>query len=208
MRTWNRCVFTAILRILYQPRRRIDHRTAPRGQKARRERSCRSIRPFNQRGAAAGGTRSGILSFARAGQIFSTPFGGSPVKKQGVRGRRDRALSNAREPPPAVFWFLLHRCKRNSPAGEIPQVPFRNLAGRADGDIRPYGGERQQVVRGGRTLCAPTVRQQPYTAYSKPSHPPTEPRQMQLPDRFLFLPIFSTNKNVRYFTLCKIPDVF
>ena len=28
-------------------------------------------------------------------------------------------MSNAREPPPAVFWFLLHRCKRNSPAGEI-----------------------------------------------------------------------------------------
>ena len=121
MRTWNRCVFTAILRILYQPRRRSDHRTTREGKKSiRRDRSCRSIRPFNQRGAAAGGTRSGILSFARAGQIFSTPFGGSPVEKQGVRGRRDRALSNAREPPPAVFWFLLHRCKRNSPAGEIP----------------------------------------------------------------------------------------
>ena len=120
MRTWNRCVLTAILRILYQPRRRSNHRTAPRGQSIKRDRSCRSIRPFNQRGAAAGGTRSGILSFARAGQIFSTPFGGSPVEKQGVRGRRDRALLNAREPPPAVFWFLLHRCKRNSPAGEIP----------------------------------------------------------------------------------------
>ena len=32
----------------------------------------------------------------------------------------------------AVFWFLLHRCKRNSPAGEIP---FSNF-----GSIRGYGG--------------------------------------------------------------------
>ena len=46
-------------------------------------------------------------------------LGGSPVNKRGSGGRRDRALLNAREPPPAVFWFLLHRCKRNSPAGEI-----------------------------------------------------------------------------------------
>ena len=161
-------MFTTVQRIRCQPRRQSDHRTAPRGQKTRRDRSCRSIRPFNQRGAAAGGTRSGILSFARAGQIFSTPFGGSPVEKQGVRGRRDRALSNAREPAPAVFWFLLHRCKRNSPAGEIPFFTFWEMVGRADGDIGPYEGERQQVVRGGRTLCAPTVQQQPYTAYSKP----------------------------------------
>ena len=63
-----------------------DHRTAPRGQGGRRDRSCRSTIPFNQHRAAAGGARNGILSFARAGQIFSTLLGGSPVKINGGPG--------------------------------------------------------------------------------------------------------------------------
>ena len=61
------------------------------------------------------------------------PLDGSPVEEMGVRGRRDRALSNARKPPPAVFWFLLHRCKRNSPAGEILNIPLLFPVKRAGG---------------------------------------------------------------------------
>ena len=44
----------------------------------------------------------------------------------------------SRRIPPAVFWFLLHRCKRNSPAGEIPTSLLQPV--KAGGwDIRPYG---------------------------------------------------------------------
>ena len=53
VRIRSRCVFTAILRILYQPWRRSNHRTATRGKKARRDRSCRSISLFKEHGAAA-----------------------------------------------------------------------------------------------------------------------------------------------------------
>ena len=92
-------------------------------------------------------------------------------------------MLNAHEPPPAVFWFLLHRCKRNSPAGEtIPSPrparrrnplfhilgngrtgrwghrPLRrggNLVRRADEDIRPYGGA--QSCYGGCTRSGPVT---------------------------------------------------
>ncbi len=116
-------MLTVVLRIRHQPRRRSNYRIAARGQNARRDSSCRSASLFNQYGAAAGGARNGVLSLP-APDGGTKPLGGSPVKKQGSGGRRDRALLNAREPPPAVFWFLLYRYKRNSPAGEIHTCLF------------------------------------------------------------------------------------
>ena len=68
------CVFTVVLRIQHQPRRRSNHRTATRWMEARRDCSRRSKYLFKQHGAAAGGARNGILSFARAGWRYTAPL--------------------------------------------------------------------------------------------------------------------------------------
>ena len=60
-------------------------------------------------------------------------------------------MLNAREPPPAVFWFLLHRCKRNSPAGETSfYAAFSNTNRRADGADFPYQGKMSRRDKRGR----------------------------------------------------------
>ena len=148
-------MLTVVLRIRHQPRRRSNYRIAARGQNARRDSSCRSASLFNQYGAAAGGARNGVLAFARAGWRYKAPWWLPRRKNKGSGGRRDRALLNAREPPPAVFWFLLYRYKRNSPAGEIHTCLF--------------------VARqNGRMISAPTKQDQHAGKYG--SHPLTYPQ--------------------------------
>ena len=94
----------------------------------------RRIRKAAKPPTAAQRAARGIVSCPLPAPDGDTPpLDGSPVEEMGVRGRRDRALSNARKPPPAVFWFLLHRCKRNSPAGEILNVPLLFPVKRAGG---------------------------------------------------------------------------
>ena len=89
-------------------------------------------------------------------------------RDRGGRDRRDRALLNAREPPPAVFWFLLYRYKRNSPAGEIHTCLFvarqngRMISAptKAECQIRKADAIRptpkRKTARSGRPQAAPT----------------------------------------------------
>ena len=71
--------------------------------------------------AAAGGERRGILSSTRAG--CNRPAISRASLVMGARGKvnwRPSIAQADRERPPAIFWFLLHHCKRNPPEGGIP----------------------------------------------------------------------------------------
>ena len=66
-------------------------------------------------------------------------------------------MLNAREPPPAVFWFLLHRCKRNSPAGEIPKYRSETWQSGRMGISAPTKGNGSKWSEAG-AHCAPLRR--------------------------------------------------
>ena len=137
--------------------------------KTRRDSSCRrqdhSTNTERQRAA-----RGAVSCPLPAPNEDTQPLGGSPVKNAGVRGRRDRALKMPVSRPRRSQGELPRRGKRRWPGpfgsfcaaakGTRPQAkspyPFCSRSERADEDIGPYEGKRQQVVRGGRTLCAPT----------------------------------------------------
>ena len=140
-------MFTAVLHIWHQPRRRSEHRTAPRGKKNRRDSSCRSRHLFKKYGAAAGGARYGILVFARAGQIFSTFLGGFPVNKRGSGGGGIKTRSVFRDAIPRWrFANFADAGKVGRPQAKSPR-PFLKPVKRAD-NIRPYGN-RMPDTEGG-----------------------------------------------------------
>ncbi len=146
---------------------------------ARRDCSCRSKYLFKQHGAKAGGARSSILSFSRAGQIFSTPLGGSPVNRRGSgadspcqgemsrrdRGGRDRRHKNtecfSRRRPPVAFCLLCRRGQSRSPrrakpstspippAGEIPTCPFVVRQSGQSARATPTGAANRPGCRAG-----------------------------------------------------------
>ena len=73
----------------------------------------------------------------------------------GGRGIKTRSVFPAAFPR-RRFAYFADAGKVGRPQAKSPCTQFFALTRRADEDIGPYEGERQQVVRGGRTLCTPT----------------------------------------------------
>ena len=126
--------------------------TAPRGLEVRRDCSCRSASLFEEHGAAAGGARSGILDFSRAGWILPAFLMVAPVKIKrgsggGGIGHCQMPVSRPRrfqgELPqrgkrwwPGPFGFFLIAEKETRPAGRNPHIPVsvsRNICSPSSG---------------------------------------------------------------------------
>ena len=98
--------------------RRTPTTTAPtqphRTRRALKQGMCQA--DFMEGSGSGRGTEGNHLGFSRAGQGSTRFRVNSPVKIGGPGAVRIGQW-NCPWPPPAIFWFLLHRCKRNPPAG-------------------------------------------------------------------------------------------
>ena len=148
-------MFTVVLRIQYQPRRRSDHRTATRGLRARRDSSCRGKYLFKKHGAAAGGARSGILSFSRAGWRYMAPWWLPRRKNRGSGGGgiKTRSVFPDAGPRRRFAYFAdagkvgrpAGRNHPHPPAGEIPTSPSAACQSRAGGSYPPLRVSRHKT---------------------------------------------------------------